>query len=398
MMYTSRIATLVIVCLIAGSVLVLSSCDELVSILSGGDIVEAPDAVSVGVVLPRTGYLGPGEFGPGALVMENAFNLALEEINYSDSGSAKLKFIVEDDRSTTDGAVSAFNKLIQQDKVPVILGVWTSEVAQTVFPIAQENRVVAFSPVVVAGGLTEIGDFIFRAAQPTDVLIPAGVTVTKEQLGYQRVATIADSDDHFAQTSNKEFEQTLSDSGVEILQAESFQTGETDFTAQLTRIRDVDPEAIFVSAQQIETILIFKQARALGIPSDVPFITASLSSDDIESAEGAAEGAITFASWSSKTDTPGNLAFVEKYHTRYGREPSVWAALSYAAVHVLAEAIANAESPDSVGIRDALANISNLDTVLGQFSFNEVGDGAYDPKVLIVRAGRLEAFGDSDAP
>jgi branched-chain amino acid transport system substrate-binding protein len=395
-MYTSRIATLVIVCLIAGSVLVLSSCDELVSILSGGDIDEAP--VSVGVVLPRTGYLGPGEFGPGALVMENAFNLALEEINYSDSGSAILKFIVEDDRSTTDGAVSAFNKLIQQDKVPVILGVWTSEVAQTVFPIAQENRVVAFSPVVVAGGLSEIGDFIFRAAQPTDVLIPAGVKVTKEQLGYQRVATIADSDDHFAQTSNEQLEQTLSDSGVEILQAESFQLGETDFNAQLTRIKDANPEAIFVSAQQIETILIFKQARALGIPSDVPFITASLSSDDIESAEGAAEGAITFASWSSKTDTPGNLAFVEKYHTRYGREPSVWAALSYAAVHVLAEAIANAESPDSVGIRDALANISNLDTVLGQFSFNEVGDGAYDPKILIVRAGRLEAFGDSDAP
>ena len=328
MMYTSRIATLVIVCLIAGSVLVLSSCDELVSILSGGDIDEAP--VSVGVVLPRTGYLGPGEFGPGALVMENAFNLALEEINYSDSGSAKLKFIVEDDRSTTDGAVSAFNKLIHQDKVPVILGVWTSEVAQTVFPIAQENRVVAFSPVVVAGGLSEIGDFIFRAAQPTDVLIPAGVKVTKEQLGYQRVATIADSDDHFARTSSEELEQTLSDSGVEILQAESFQSGETDFNAQLTRIKDANPEAIFVSAQQIETILIFKQARALGIPSDVPFITASLSSDDIESAEGAAEGAITFASWSSKTDTPGNLAFVEKYRTRYGREPSVWAALSYA--------------------------------------------------------------------
>ena len=44
----------------------------------------------------------------------------------------------------------------------------------------------------------------------------------------------------------------------------------------------------------------------------------------------------------------------------------------------------------------ALANISNLDTVLGQFSFNEVGDGAYDPKVLIVRDGRLEAFGDGD--
>ena len=163
MMFTSRIATLVIVCLIAGSVLVLSSCDELVSILSGRDIVEAPDAVSVGVVLPRTGYLGPGEFGPGALVMENGFNLALEEISYSQPEKAILKFIIEDDRSTVDGAVAAFNTLIHQDKVPVILGVWTSEVAQ-------ENRVVAFSPVVVAGGLTEIGDFIFRAGQPTNVM------------------------------------------------------------------------------------------------------------------------------------------------------------------------------------------------------------------------------------
>ena len=116
--------------------------------------------------------------------MENGFNLALEEISYSQPETAKLKFIIEDDRSTVDGAVSAFNKLIHQDRVPVIIGVWTSEVAQTVFSVAQENRVVAFSPVVVAGGLTEIGDFIFRAAQPTDVLIPAGVKLTREQLGY----------------------------------------------------------------------------------------------------------------------------------------------------------------------------------------------------------------------
>ena len=122
-MFIHRIERLIIACMIAGSVLLVSSCDELVSILSGEDLDAASGAVSVGVVLPRTGYLGPGELGPGALVMENAFNLALEEVNYSQTDGAKLEFIVEDDRSTTDGAVSAFNKLIHQDKVPVILGV-----------------------------------------------------------------------------------------------------------------------------------------------------------------------------------------------------------------------------------------------------------------------------------
>ena len=99
----------------------------------------------------------------------------------------------------------------------------------------------------------------------------------------------------------------------------------------------------------------------------MPFITVSLSAEDIESTEGAGEEAITFAPWSSSADTPGNQAFVEKYRARYGRAPGLWSALAHATVHILAEAIVNAESPDSVGIRDALANISNLDTVLGQF-------------------------------
>ena len=210
-MFISRIERLIVVCMIAGSVLLVSSCDELVSILGGGDIGGAPEAVSVGVVLPRTGYLGPGEFGPGALVMEDAFNMALEEINSSRTGGTKLEFIVEDDRSTTDGAVSAFNKLIHQDRVPVILGVWTSHVARTVFPIAQENGVVAFSPVTLAAGLTDVGDFVFRAGQPTDVLIPAGISVTKEKLGYQRAAMISDSVDDFSRSSAEVIKQTLTE-------------------------------------------------------------------------------------------------------------------------------------------------------------------------------------------
>ena len=393
-MFSSRIASLVILYIITGSVLALSSCDELVSIISEGDIDAEPEAVTVGVVLPQTGYLGPGELGPGALVMENAFNLALEEINYSQSGRAQLEFIVEDDQSTTDGAVSAFNKLIHQDKVPVILGVWTSHVARTVFPIAQENGVVAFSPVTLAAGLTDVGDFVFRAGQPTDVLIPAGIKVTHDQLGYQQAAMISDSVDDFSRSSAEVIEQTLNDSGVDLVQSESFETGETDFTDQLSRIRDADPQVIFLSAQQIESIHILKQAREVGIPADVPFIGAILSADDIESAEGAAEGAITFAAWRSDADTPGNQEFVAKYRTRFGREPSIWAALSFAAVHILAEAIDNAETPDSVGIRDALASISNLDTILGEFSFSEVGDGAYDPTVLVVKDGRLVVFGE----
>ena len=381
---------LAIVALIAG----LFACDQIQQLLlpSTPQMEGLRGEISIGVVLPQTGHLGPGEFGPGALVMENGFNMALEEINNSQLSDVKLKFITEDDRSTVEGAVEAFNKLIHQDKVPVILGVWTSHVARSVFPIAQENGVVAFSPVVVASDLTAIGNFIFRASHPTDVLIPGGVKVTQEKLGYQRVATIADTVDHASRDGNAVFKKTFADSGIEVVASETFATGDTDFSAQLTRIKESNPDAIFVSAQQIEVIEILTQGRQLGIPSEIPFITTVLSVDEIQSAGDAAEGAITFTSWVSTADTPGNQAFVQNYTTKYGMEPSVWAAQPYAAVYILAKAISDAQSTDSTAIREALANITDFDTILGKFSFNTVGDANYDPVVLIVKNGELQVF------
>ena len=349
--------------------------------------------ISIGVVLPQTGDLGPGEFGPGALVMENSFNMALEEINQSQMlGEISLKFIIEDDMSTVEGAIGAFNKLIHQDNIPVILGVWTSHVAKSVFPIAQENQVVAFSPVVIASGLTAIGEFIFRTSHSTEVLIPAGVKVTHEKLGYQRVVTIADSVDFASRVSDEVHRKVFADNGIEVLTTETFATGDTDFSAQLTRIKELEPDAIFLSAQQIEVIRILTQGRELGIPADIPIISHVLSIDEIQSAGDAAEGAITFTSWVSTADTPGNQTFVQNYTARYGMEPSVWAAQPYAAVYILAEAIKNAQSTDSKAIAAALAEIKDFDTILGKFSFDPNGDAIYDPVVLIVKDGKLEIF------
>ena len=388
--FTKFAFIVVIAALIAG----ISACDQIQQLLlpAPPQMEGPPREISVGVVLPQTGHLGPGEFGPGALVMENGFNMALEEINNSQLSDVRLKFIIEDDQSTVEGAVEAFNKLIHQDKVSVILGVWTSHVARSVFPIAQENRVVAFSPVVVASDLTAIGDFIFRASHSTEVSIPGGVKVTQEKLGYQRVATINDMVDHASRDGNAVFKKTFADSGIEVVAEETFETGETDFSAQLTRIKESNPDAIFVSAQQIEVIEILTQGRQLGIPPEIPFITTVLSVDEIQSAGDAAEGAITFTSWVSTADTPGNQAFVQNYTAKYGMEPSVWAAQPYAAVYILAKAISDAQSTDSTAIRDALANITDFDTILGKFSFNTIGDAIYDPVVLIVKNGELQVF------
>lgn len=384
--FTKFALVLTILALIAG----LSACDQVQQLLlpATPQMEGLRGEIAIGVVHPITGRLGLDNPPLG-----QGFELAVTEINSSQLSDVKIKLIVEDGQSTPEGAVEAFNKLIHQDGVSAILGPATSMQAQAVFPIAQQNGVVAISPTSAARGLSAIGDSIFRIAPTTDVLIPSGIRITQEKLGYKKVATIYDEADLFSTDSEAVVKEALAANGIEILTTETFQTGETDFSAQLTRIKDSSPDAIFISAPVIETPEILVQGRQLGIPTDVPFlITFTLASSQIEPAGDAAEGAITFTSWVSTADTPGNQAFVQNYRAAYGVEPDVWAAQSYATVYILAKAISDAQSADPNAIRDALANITDFNTILGKFSFNAVGDAVYEPIVLIVKDGEFQVF------
>ena len=249
------------------------------------------------------------------------------------------------------------------------------------------------SPISAASGLSAVGDFVFRTNLTTDILIPNGVRVTQEKLGYQRVATLFDEIDLFSQTSDTELRKALADNSIEILATESFQTNTTDFSAQLTRIKALDPDAIFISSTVANIPDILIQGRELGIPFDIPFIVnLSLSRDLVEAVGAAAEGTITFTSWDRTADTPGNQEFVQNYIAKYGIEPNIWAAQCYAAVYILAKGIADAQSTDPEEIANAVANIRDFDTILGKFAFNAVGDAVYDPIVLIVKDGKFEVF------
>ena len=345
--------------------------------------------IPIGVVLPLTGALAT----PYGLPMQRGFDLAREEINNSGQlGDAKITFITEDDRGTVEDAVEAYNKLIHQDGVFVILGPANSSQVREAFPIAQQNRVVAISSLSSASGLSAIGDFNFRISLTTDVLVPTGIQITQEKLRYTKVATIYDDTDLYSTDSNKVVREALTANGVEILTTATYQTGEIDFSTQLTRIKETSPDAIFISALAPEMIEIMIQGRQLGIPTSVPFIVPDLTGDEVAAAGDAAEGAITFTSWTSTADTSGNQAFVQNYRAKYSTEPSPWAAQSYAALYILAKAIANTQSTEATAIRDALANIENFDTVLGEFSFNAVGDAVYDLMVLVVQNGNFEVF------
>ncbi len=364
-----------------------SACERVSEIVQPATppVENKSEAISIGVVLPVTGHLA----SMGKL-MKEGLDLALAEVNNAQSGTTEFKFILADDTSTPEGAVEAFNKLIHQEGVSVILGPASSSATQAAFPVAQENQIVAISPTSGARGLSAIGDFVFRIPLTTDVLVSKGIKATSAKLGYQRVATLYDETDLFSTDRDKAWQEAFTASGIEVLTTEVFQSGDTDFAAQLTRIQALDPDAIFVSALPPEKPSILIQAHQLGI--SVPFIVSSLTDVEVAAAGAAAEGAITFTSWLPTDDTSGNQAFVQNYSATFGREPNIFAVAAYASVHILVAAITNAESTDSIAIRDALANIRDLDTILGKFAFNADGDAVYDSKVLIAKDGKLQAF------
>ncbi len=384
---------LVNIVLIAG----IYACDELVTVLSDNESSdELPQEIVVGIVISLSGIYSLEPDDPELDRFLNGFYMARDEINRKQLGSHQLRFILEDDQSTIEGAIEAYNKLINEDKVVAIIGPTSSTQVQMAFPVAQEKQFVAIGPSSAAEGLSAIGDFVFRVNLTADKLIPRGVQLTHDTLGYQRVAKLVTNDDVYSQSADAILTESLDALGVKIVATETFDLRDSDLSEQLRRIKDLNPDAIFVAAQPVDQSKILVQGREVGIPGEIPFIVPLLTSSGVEEAGNSAEGTITFASWSRTANTPKNRAFVHNFREQYNDDPGFFTALVYTSVQILANAVSNAQSTDSHAIRDALADTKDFDTVLGSFSFDSNGDAVYEPAVLVVKNGKLELFGDGD--
>lgn len=374
--------------ILCGFLLCITGCEKITQITDPptSEMESTSGEITIGVVLPLSGRF----VSPFGLPMKQALELARNEINRNEHNNLMFQFIIEDTRSTVEGAIEAYNKLIHMDGVSVIVGPATSSATKETFPIAQENQIVAISTTSAARGLSAIGDYVFRISLTTDVLIPSGIEATHAKLNYQKVATLFDEIDLFSIDSDKTLRDTFAAKGIELLTTETFKSGDTDFSEQLARIKEFNPDAIFVSSLPPEKHGILLEGRELGITA--PFILRTLTDADVEAAGEAAEGVITFTGWGTAVDSTTNQDFVGNYQDAYGMLPNNYAARSYATLNLLAEAIANAKRPDSISIRDALANINEFDTIFGKFSFDPNGDAIYKPIVLIVRDGKLEIF------
>lgn len=347
---------------------------------SGGT---AGSAAKIGVVSFLTG--GGAAYGEA---IRQGLELARDEINAK--GKVKIELIFEDSKGEKNEAINATNKLIHKDNVVAIIGPTLSGEMFAAGPIAGQAGVPIMGTSTTAEGITEISDFVFRNSLPESIALPSAVKKAKEKFGLKKVAVMYSNNNDFSVSGFKTFEQAIKNNGMEIVTIETFADKDTDFSAQLTKIGSLKPDAVFVAGLYQEAALILKKARELGIT--VPFIgnNGFNSPQLIKSAGAAAEGAVVASPWYPGKDDEKVKKFLAAFKAKYNKEPDQFSAQSYDALYIMAEALEKAGTTnDRKKLRDNLAAVKDFNGVTGKFAFDAKRNPAMDVTILVVNDGKF---------
>ncbi|MBF0464336.1 MAG: ABC transporter substrate-binding protein [Nitrospirae bacterium] len=349
-----------------------------------GEQPNQQQSIKIGIIAALSGPAA----GYGNSIV-NGFKLAASEINKA--GTLNIELIIEDSAGKQEQALSVVKKLINSDKVTAILGPTLSTEMRLVGPEANGNGIPILATSNTASGITGIGQFVFRDSMPESIAIPFAIKKAIEKYHIKNVAMLYGDDDVFTKSAFDTMKSTAEALGLNITTIEKFQKGQTDFKAQLTKIKSTSPDALLCSALYNEGGVILDQARKMGITVPVIGGNGFNSPKIFEIAGSSSDVLIVATPWFSESvENPKVLDFIGKFEKAYGSKPDQFAAQAYDGLFIMAHAIKTAASSDRNKIRDALASVRNFNGVLGKFSFDQNRDVDMEPFVLIAKDGKFQ--------
>ncbi|MFU7515129.1 ABC transporter substrate-binding protein [Clostridium sp. HCS.1] len=325
------------------------------------------EIIKIGGIGPLTG--SASTYGNSA---KEGASLLIKEIN--DAGGIngkKIELIFEDDGATPDGAMQAFNKLVDKDGVSAILGGVTSGATLAIAKNSTERQIPMITPTGTEPSITnEGGEYMFRGCFIDSFQGEILAKYTTDNLNKKTAAVLYNAGSDYSIGIAKAYKETLEKNGGTVVEYLSYNDGDTDFKAQLTKIKGSNPDVIVLPDYYNVVGLIAKQARDISITSQL------LGGDGWESEELASiggdsvDGALYINHYYSGDTSPIVKNFVDSYKKEYNKEPDAFAALAYDSAKILVEAIKNANSTDGEAIKDELAK-TEVESVTGKISFNE---------------------------
>ncbi len=320
------------------------------------------------------------------IAIRAGLELALERINQAGIlGGRKIKLFVEDSAGSKDQAVNAARLLIGRDKVVAIIGPTLSTEMFAAGPVANERHVPIIGTSTTANGITEIGPYVFRTSLPEADVIPVAFARAQAR-GAKTIALLYANDDAVSKSGFEVMKATATKLGLKILATESFGSKDSDFSAQLTKIRALDPDAVGIAALVEPVSGVLLAARDLGFGPKTLFIGGNgANSPKLGQIAGpAGDGLIVASPWFIAKPDPLNTRFVADFRAKYNKDPDQCAAQAYDTMFIVAEAIARAGAADPEKIHTALL-ATDHEGVMGPFRFNQTRDPAENKGVVVLQ-------------
>ena len=326
----------------------------------------AADTIKVGIVLPLTGP--QAKFGE---IEKQSFDMALEEINGGGGVKGmKLEFIMEDDTGRPDVGRSVVEKLITKDKVVMLGGGYSSSVVFGVAGVAQQNRVPFLINTGAADKITEQGwDYIFRLNPPVSEYA-SGVETFLAEVVKPKDAVILHENSLFGTKGAKAFKKSCKKLGIKVLMTEGYEHGGIDFKPVLVKVKQLNPDLVYMISYIMDASLLMRQARELKLTPKL-FVggAAGFTLPEFDQNAGKAANFVVSATlWHQVLPLPGAMDYFNRFKARYNKDTEYHGAEAYAAAYVIKDVLQRAKSFSPEDIKQALSE-TKLMTVFGPVKF-----------------------------
>jgi branched-chain amino acid transport system substrate-binding protein len=347
-----------------------------------------------------------------------ATEVAVEEINAAGGiGGRKLTMITKDTEGDNALAIQLARQLIDKDQVLAAHGPQWSAEAEAVFPICERSKVLCFSPTSTKPGVSAPYTWAFRNTVDENVLVPQTLKWVKDNYPWVKTAAImTDIKDAYSKSLGHDtFRPKLKEFGIKVVEDVDYVTGDTDFSAHITKIKAKNPDMIAVGGTWVESANMMKEAEKQGLTvlwvGGVGFGNARLA----ENAGKAAEGAVHNATYDKNATTEMNQSYVKRLLAKVPNETPHWpAANCYDAMKMLAHAIKQANvantpkalEADRKKVRDELAKIRNFPgltsadgkiTMVDMLDGKHAGDAIKKGTLIQIQNGQFVPVGEGKA-
>ncbi len=351
--------------------------------------------VKIGVMMPLTGK--GADWGQNAQI---GTQLAVDEINAKGGVcGVKIKPVYYDTHTKESEGITIVNKLATRDNVLAINGPCFSSVVEVIFPMLNELKVPTISYCSAKPGLSELSEWGFRNSLTSDKQLAPVVKAWAKEYSIKKVVVIHDLEDAVSKAEGtKVYPLLFKQEGIEIIKFITYRSKDTDFSAQVTEAKSLNPDGIALGSCYQQAAGIIKEARKQGMKQ--PFIGgACVGTPALIELAGADATEGTYVSTAAWMDDPRDRVqtFVKAMHKKNGGKAFPYSApRSYDTMYILAaimEKYGVTNKPGDLAsdrdkIRKGWQELKGFDGVSGETAMNEVGDGAGGVRVLKVVGGK----------